>query len=187
MIKLPPERDLRQAMIPVLATARLVLRGPELDDFASHAADRADPRVMRHIGKGEILDDEEAFKGLLQMAGHWALMGYGTWTVAQKAGGLRIGNVGFSDKKRPASHPASGAPEMGWSLSAASHGKGYASEAIAAALDWGRGRFGAGARVVCVISTGNAASLRVAEKAGFTQFATATRYGLGRLVFERML
>ena len=37
-----------------------------------------------------------------------------------------------------------------------------------------------------MISTDNAASLRVAEQAGFKQFATATRYGLGRLVFERM-
>lgn len=174
-------------MIPRLETERLVLRGHTMADFAGHAADRADPEVMRFIGKGDTLDEEEAFKGFLSMAGHWALMGYGTWEIEEKATGLRIGVTGFADKKRPATHPASGAPEMGWSLASSAHGKGYASEAVQTALGWARGFFGAGARVVCVISTDNAASVRVAEKNGFRQFATASRYGLGRLVFEREL
>ena len=98
-----------------------------------------------------------------------------------------VGSIGFANKMRPREHPASGAPEMGWSLGAAAHGKGYATEGVAAALAWGREFFGAGARTVCVISTGNDASFRVAEKSGFRQFATATRYGLGRLAFEREL
>jgi RimJ/RimL family protein N-acetyltransferase len=173
--------------IPILTTSRLILRGPALADFPGHAADRADPRVMRYMGKGDLLDEEEAFKGFLSMAGHWAVMGYGTWTVEEKATATRIGAVGFADKKRPSEHPASGAPEMGWSFAAHAHGKGYATEAVNAALDWARDFFGAGARTVCVISTDNAASIRVAQKAGFKRFATATRYGLGRLVFERML
>lgn len=174
-------------MTPRLETQRLVLRAHTLDDFASYAAERADPDVMRHLGKGDVLNEEEAFKGFLSIAGHWALMGYGNWAVEEKASERRIGNVGFAEKKRPATHPASGAPEMGWALASSAHGKGYASEAVMAALGWARGRFGAGTRVVCVISTDNKASVRVAEKAGFKQFATASRYGLGRLVFEREL
>jgi len=174
-------------MIPRLETPRLILRAHAPDDFAAYAADRADARVMRFIGKGETLDAEEAFRSFLSTAGHWALMGYGNWAVEEKASAARIGNVGFADKKRPASHPAHGAPEMGWALSAPAQGKGYAREAVAAALVWARGHFGAGSRVVCVISTDNAASIRVAQNSGFRQFATATRYGLGRLVFEREL
>lgn len=173
--------------IPVLTTPRLILRGHLPEDFAIYARDRADPVVMRFIGKGEVLDAEEAFKGFLSIAGHWALMGYGYWALEEKASGQRIGNVGFAQKKRPPEHPASGAPEMGWALASSAHGKGYASEAVAAALVWGRERFGAGARTVCVISDGNEASIRVAEKAGFKQFATASRYDLGRRVFEREL
>ncbi|MBV9989998.1 MAG: GNAT family N-acetyltransferase [Alphaproteobacteria bacterium] len=161
-------------MIPILSTP-------------GHAADRADPLVMRHLGKGDTLDAEEAFKGFLSMAGHWALMGYGVWQIEEKETGRRIGVTGFSEKKRPPEHPASGAPEMGWSLSSSAHGKGYASEAVAAALVWARGHFGPGARVVAVISTGNDASVKVAQKNGFRQFATASRYGLGRFVFEREL
>lgn len=174
-------------MIPRLETSRLVLRGHTMADFAGHAADRADPLVMRHLGKGELLGEEEAFKGFLSLAGHWAVMGYGVWEIEEKATGKRVGVTGFSEKKRPASHPASGVPEMGWSLASSAHGKGYATEAVGAALLWARDFFGAGSRVVCVISTGNTASVRVAEKAGFRQFATASRYGLGRLVFEREL
>lgn len=173
--------------VPRLETPRLILRGHTLADVPGHVADRADPLVMRHIGKGEVLDEEEAMKGFLFMAGHWAMMRWGAWQIEEKATGLRIGVAGFSEKKRPAEHPASGAPEMGWSLSASAHGKGYATEAVAAALVWGREFFAAGTRVVCVIATDNAASIRVAQKSGFRQFATASRYGLGRLVFERML
>jgi RimJ/RimL family protein N-acetyltransferase len=121
------------------------------------------------------------------MAGHWALMGFGVWQIEERATAKRVGVTGFSEKKRPREHPASGAPEMGWSLSSAAHGKGYATEAVEGALAWGREFFGAGSRVVCVISTDNTASQRVAEKAGFKQYATASRYGLGRLVYQREL
>ncbi len=98
-------------------------------------------------------------------------MNYGIWAL----------------EKRPRDHPASGAPEMGWSLIASAHGKGYASEALKPALQWGREFFGQGARIMCVISDDNVASIRLAEKHGFVQFATASRYGLGRKVFERHL
>lgn len=187
MIKARSAAGRGEAVIPRLDTPRLILRAHAPDDFASYAADRADPAVMRFIGKGDTLDEEEAYRGFLSIAGHWALMGYGNWAVEETASGRRIGNIGFAEKKRPASHPASGAPEMGWALTPSAQGKGYASEAVAAALVWGAEHFGAGARVVCVIGTGNDASVRVAERNGFRQFATASRYGLGRRVFEREL
>ncbi len=173
--------------VPILSTDRLILRAHTAGDFVSYLAERSDPMVMKYLGKGDLLTEEEAWQKFTSMPGHWALMGYGTWSVVEKESGMRIGNVGFTDKRRPPEHPACGAPEMGWALAASAHGKGYATEAVNAALDWGRDVFGRGARTVCVISTDNTASLRVAGKVGFKQFATATRYGLGRLVFERML
>ena len=174
-------------MIPVVETERLILRAHTLEDFSAFAAQRADPAVMKFIGKGDLASEEDAWSKLQSIAGHWALLGWGTWAVAEKANGRYIGSIGFADKKRPAEHPASGAPEMGWSLSAMAQGKGYASEAVRGAIGWGRGYFGAGTRVVCVISDDNIASIRVAEKNGFRQFAVAKRYGLGRKVFERAL
>lgn len=141
---------------------------------------------MKFMGSGDTIDEEEAWARFQSMAGHWQLKAYGTWAVEERASGALIGSLGFADKKRPKEHPASGAPEMGWSLASAAHGKGFASEALRAALVWGRAIFGP-TRIVCVISDDNAASIRLAEKHEFKQFATASRYGLGRRVFERML
>jgi RimJ/RimL family protein N-acetyltransferase len=173
-------------MMPVLETQRLILRRYEISDFLAFAAQRADPAVMKYIGKGDLLSEEESWSRFQSIAGHWQLLGYGTWALEEKTTGSVIGALGFADKKRPAEHPASGAPEMGWSLASSAHGKGFASEALKSALGWGYEFFGP-TRVVCVISDDNIASLRVAQKHGFEQFATATRYGLGRKVFEHTL
>jgi RimJ/RimL family protein N-acetyltransferase len=157
-----------------------------LDDFPAFMAMRADPVVMKFMGKGDLLDEEESWMRFQSMFGHWQLKGFGAWAIEERAGRALIGSIGYADKKRPSSHPASGAPEMGWSLASSAHGRGFASEALRAALKWGRAHFGP-ARVVCVISDDNAASIRLAERHGFAQFATASRYGLGRRVFERTL
>jgi RimJ/RimL family protein N-acetyltransferase len=172
--------------IPVLETERPILRGHAFEDFQAFTAMRADPIVMKFMGKGDTLDEEEAWTRFQSMAGHWQLKGYGTWAIEGRASGGVIGSLGFADKRRPKEHPASGAPEMGWSLASAVHGKGFASEALCAALVWGRAFFSP-ARVVCVIGDDNSASIRLAEKQGFKQFATASRYGFGRRVFERPL
>jgi RimJ/RimL family protein N-acetyltransferase len=172
--------------VPVIRTERLVLRGHVREDFPAFAAMRADAVVMRFIGKGDVLGQEDSWLRFTSTIGHWALLGHGTWAVEESATGRLIGSVGYVDKKRPAEHPASGAPEMGWSFASDVHGKGFASEALDAALTWGAGHFGP-SRVVCVIGDGNEASVRLAERHGFRQFARASRYGLGRRVFERML
>jgi RimJ/RimL family protein N-acetyltransferase len=172
--------------VPVIETERLILRGHLREDFPAFAAMRADPVVMRFIGKGDTLTEEEAWQRFLSTMGQWELLGFGTWAVEERATARVIGSLGYADKKRPAEHPASGAPEMGWSFASEVHGRGFASEALQAAIVWGAQHFGP-SRVVCVISDGNAASVRLAERHGFRQFARASRYGLGRLVLERML
>jgi RimJ/RimL family protein N-acetyltransferase len=172
--------------IPVLRTERLILRGHVRADFPAFAAMRADPVVMRFMGKGDTFTEEDAWLRFLSTIGHWELLGYGTWAVEEIATARLIGGLGYAEKKRPAEHPASGAPEMGWLFASDVQGKGFASEALRAALAWGAEHFGP-TRVVCVISDDNAASVRLAERNGFRQFARASRYGLGRLVFEQTL
>ena len=61
-------------------------------------------------------------------------------------------------------------PEAGWVLAPWAHGKGYATEAMSAALAWGDGQFG-DMPVVCITAPENPASIRVAEKCGFRKFA----------------
>jgi RimJ/RimL family protein N-acetyltransferase len=169
--------------VPVIETQRLVLRGHGLDDFQDSFAMWADAEVTRHIG-GKPNTAEEAWARLLRYAGHWSLMGFGYWLVAEKATGRFVGEVGFSDFKRELDPPLGAAPEIGWALASRAQGKGYASEAVRAALAWGEAKFGP-VRTVCLINPDNAPSIRVAEKAGFREFARTTYKGSPSVLFER--
>ncbi|WP_375417237.1 GNAT family N-acetyltransferase [uncultured Hymenobacter sp.] len=169
--------------VPVLDTARLCLRGYQPGDFAAWAAMWQDPDFYRYT-TGVPLPAEDAWFRLLRTIGHWTLLGYGFWAVEEKASGHFIGSVGFADFQRDIQPPIGAAPEMGWVLASGTHGQGYASEAVAAALAWGEAHFGPG-RIVCLIHPENAASLRVAAKFGFRQYAQTTYHDAPGVLLER--
>ena len=64
------------------------------------------------------------------------------------------------------------------------HGKGYASEAVAAALGWldaaGKGRS------VCIIDPENTPSLRIAAKNGFREYQRTTFMSSEVILLERV-
>jgi RimJ/RimL family protein N-acetyltransferase len=169
--------------IPEIDTPRLTLRGHRIDDFAETAAMWADPAVTRFIG-GRPFTAEEAWGRLHRYVGHWALLGFGFWAVCEKASGRLVGEVGFADFKREIDPPFGGKPEAGWVLAPWGHGKGYATEAMLAALAWADRRFTA-TTIVCIIDPANAPSIRVAEKCGFQEWTRTTYKGDPTIVFER--
>jgi RimJ/RimL family protein N-acetyltransferase len=169
--------------IPALDTERLTLRGHTLADFDDSAAMWADPTVTRHIG-GRPFTREEVWTRLLRYVGHWALLGYGYWVIRDKASGRFVGEVGFLDGKRDIVPSLEGAPEIGWALSTWAHGRGIATEAVRAAVEWGATHFGA-RRSVCLIDVDNLASVRVAQKCGYREFARTTYKGAPVILFER--
>jgi RimJ/RimL family protein N-acetyltransferase len=57
---------------------------------------------------------------------------------------------------------------MGWTLVTSAQGKGYATEALRAALAWGKDRLPGGS-TVCIISPDNQPSLALARKVGFSE------------------
>jgi len=152
-------------LVPVLETERLRLRGHRVDDYATLAAMWSDPNVIRFIG-GTPFTAQESWMRLLRYPGMWCLLGYGFWAIEEKASGRMIGDIGYMDVKRAIEPPLDGMPELGWALAPDVHGRGYASEALAAVLAWGKCRFGAH-RAACIIDEDNVASVRVAQKAGF--------------------
>jgi RimJ/RimL family protein N-acetyltransferase len=154
--------------VPVLETERLRLRAHRVEDFAACAAMWADPVVIRYIG-GKPLSAEEAWAKVLRYAGLWALLGFGYWAVEEKSTGSYIGELGFADFKRNIQPSLDGVPELGWALVSQAHGKGYATEAVRAAIAWGDEAFGE-KRTVCIISPENVPSMRVAEKCGFREY-----------------
>jgi RimJ/RimL family protein N-acetyltransferase len=168
--------------VPVLETERLRLRGPAASDLDAEAAMWADSAVVRHIGNPSTR--EESWARILRSRGLWALLGYGYWVVEEKASGRFVGDVGLADFNRLLEPSISGIPEIGWVLDSRCHGLGYASEAAAAALGWGEANLSAD-RYCCIISPGNVASIRVAEKLGFKLTAETTYKNDPILVFHR--
>jgi RimJ/RimL family protein N-acetyltransferase len=168
-------------MMPNIDTERLTLRVPTLADFDDSKAMWGDPEVVRHIG-GVPFTEEECWARLHRYVGHWALLGCGMWVLREKETGSFIGEAGFLEVKR-AIVPPFDAPEVGWALARAAHGKGYATEAVRAVLTWGEAHFGT-TRFACMIDPGNHASERVAEKVGF-RAATLTAYKGSPVVIYR--
>lgn len=156
---------------PIIVTSRLILRGRALADFPTVAAMQADGAVMRYIA-GAPVSEEDAWGKFARMHGLWALTGIGFWLVAEKATGDVIGEVGLANFKRAIDPPLGDDPEFGWMLASAAQGKGYASEALGAALGWGDRHFH-GANFCCIIDEENTPSLRLAERHGFRRERTA--------------
>ncbi|MGK2286069.1 GNAT family N-acetyltransferase [Pedomonas sp. V897] len=170
----------------VIETERLRLRPHRAADWVASMALWGDESVTRYIG-GRPQTPEECWQRLLRYAGHWTLLGFGYWAVEEKETGCFLGDVGLSDFRRtlPADLGFSTAPEVGWVLTPACHGRGYATEAVRAALAWGERHLGA-QRFVCMIHPDNHASARVAEKTGFTPYARAEYHGAPAVLYERL-
>jgi RimJ/RimL family protein N-acetyltransferase len=168
---------------PVLETERLLLRGYGVEDFTESAAMWSDAAVTRSIG-GKPFSPEEVWAKILSCAGHWALLGYGYWVARERATRRFVGQVGFADLKRTLVPALGDAPEAGWALAGWAWGKGYATEALRGALGWLEKERGP-TRTVCMIGPENAASRRVAEKAGFGEWQRTSYKGEPVVLFER--
>ncbi len=158
--------------IPVVESERLILRGHRREDFPNYLKMWSDPDVTRFIG-GKPFTEEESWARFTRTFGHWALLGFGYWSVHEKAGSARVGETGFLDVRREIVPSMHDIPEMGWAFAKAAQGKGYATEAVRAALGWGERHFGK-TRFACIIAPENAPSLAVAAKTGFREAARTT-------------
>jgi RimJ/RimL family protein N-acetyltransferase len=113
-------------------------------------------------------------------------MGFGYWAVEERSSGDFIGEVGFGDFKREIDPPIRNIPELGWVLVPRAQGKGYATEAVRATLDWGRTNL-ASQSTTCLIHPENLASIRVADKCGFTRHCQTTYKNAPVLILSRLL
>ena len=142
----------------------------------------ADEDVVRHIG-GQTRDRQDSWLTLLRHNGLWPTLGYGTWTVRERRTGDYVGDAGFADYMRGMTPDISGTPEAGWVFKRDHWGKGYASEAMIAALSW-LDEYVPG-RSTCIIEPDHAASIRVAQKLGYRDFDSSDYKGTPMLIFER--
>lgn len=165
----------------IVETDRLILRPHTIADFDDCLALWRDPGVADAIA-GRASTQEEVWTRVLRYIGHWAALGYGYWAFEEKSTGAFIGECGFADFRREMSPPLA-APESGWALRDSAAGKGYATEAMGAALAWADARFKT--ETCCIIDPANAPSLRVAAKLGYSETLRTTYKDKPTMVFTR--
>ncbi len=168
---------------PRIETDRLILRGRTPADFPAFAKMQADAEFQRFIARTPV-SEEDAWAKFLRMHGHWSMLGYGTWVIEDRRTGAFLGEAGFLEARRDATPSHIGTPEAGWGLAPSAWGKGVASEAMKAALAWGDAHL-PGGKTCCIIDEDNAASIGVAQRAGYLQSHRAVYRNMEMLVFER--
>jgi RimJ/RimL family protein N-acetyltransferase len=141
---------------PTLETERLILRVPQAGDFERYAAMLADPSSV-HIGGP--MTRHEAWRRFLQMPGAWVVQGFAMFSVHEKASGRWMGQAG---PWCPDGWPGT---EIGYSFHMDARGKGYATEACAAAMDHAFDALGWD-EVIQSIAPANMASQAVATRLG---------------------
>jgi ribosomal-protein-alanine N-acetyltransferase len=152
------------AQRPELETERLVLRRWQPGDRAPFAAMNADPQVMEHFPAPLTPEESDALVDRIETG--FARDGYGLWALETKDDGTFIGFTGLALQTFPAHFTP--AVEVGWRLARAAWGRGYASEAARAAIDFGFGTVGLD-EIVSMTAATNVRSQRVMQRIGMTR------------------
>lgn len=143
------------------ATERLRFRQMEERDLEAMAGLLGDAEVMRYYPAPKSRDEASAW--IAWNRRNYETLGFGLWIVETHDGGF-VGDCGLTVQR------LAGAPvvEVGYHVRAELHGRGYATEAATACLEFAR-RHTTADRVVAIIHPQNRASQRVAEKIGLTR------------------
>jgi RimJ/RimL family protein N-acetyltransferase len=140
-----------------IETPRLLLRPTQLEDFEPWADLMADAEAARFIGG--LQSRSVVWRSLMCMAGAWHLKGFAMFSVIEKSTGRWLGRVG---PWQPEGWPGT---EVGWGLRRESWGRGFATEAAAASIDWAFRELG-WTEVIHTIAPDNVMSQAVARKLG---------------------
>lgn len=146
--------------MPVLQTARLVLRDFTLADAAFILALLNEPAFQQFVGDKGVRDLAGAEKYLRDgPLASYARHGFGLWCVTRKDG-TPIGSCGLLQRDF-LEHP-----DLGYALLAAHTGRGYAHEAAVAVLQHARLALKLGP-LLAITAPENPASIRLLGKLGF--------------------
>jgi len=144
-----------------LSTTRLLLRHWRPEDREPWAALNADPQVMEYFPArlARAQSDELIERWQAELLAR----GWGWWAVQSRAAGDFLGAVALTVPRQPL--PCSPCVEVGWRFARAHWGRGYASEAAAAVLEFGFEVLELN-QVVALTALGNRRSRAVMERLG---------------------
>ena len=145
-------------------TPRLVARRLEPADREPMLAVYGDAEAMRWVGDGTPLTPEECERWLAVTAENYLRRGYGMFALVERASGEVVGFCGlvhFNGRVEP---------EIKYALRRSAWGRGLATEAARALLDYGASAHGLQS-VIATVDPDNHASQRVLAKAGMQRGA----------------
>jgi [ribosomal protein S5]-alanine N-acetyltransferase len=145
-----------------IETDRLVLCPVTMDDRAAVLAHWAAPDVRRFLFDGAMLSAAEVAEAITDSVRDFTAAGYGFWIIREPDGPGLIGTAGL----RPLDDVGL---EIFYSLAPGSWGKGYATEAAGAVVEYALGPLGL-PEVLAEIDEGNAASVAVVKRLGMTPY-----------------
>lgn len=137
------------------------------------------PEVMRYLG-GEIPEPiEKTRENITRVQKRWMKHGFGWWVVIEKASDTLVGAACLQHL----AHQEGADLEIGWRLLPDYQGKGFATEAGQAAIDYGFGPIGA-ERLKAVTLPENIASQKVMQRLGMTYIGEELHYDLNCTTYE---
>lgn len=161
-------------------TRRLLARKPTLKDRDAYHAHFKQPEIESWLRPPPLprFEDRVLDELVEGDCAHWSDHGFGPWVLVEQESGEFAGRGGLAWT----SVEGKARVELPWSIEPRLHGRGLATEAATAAVEWaGELRF---EEVVALILPANVASRRVAEKVGFEQAGEVIHAGLPHLLFR---
>jgi [ribosomal protein S5]-alanine N-acetyltransferase len=164
-------------------SARLDAEAPDLELHLEFARRQfADPRVARWHwpgGLGGPRTRAQTRELVARQARECAEHGFGLWWWRERGSGELVGQAGLNRTD------VEGEPvvEVGWSISPARWGEGFAPEAAGASLVWGWKRAGL-EEIVAFTLPDNLASRRVMDKLGMSYVRDFEREGLPHVLYR---
>jgi RimJ/RimL family protein N-acetyltransferase len=156
--------------IPILTTDRLILRPFVLEDLPALAVVHAEESFWWYPLRGGM-PMEQTTGFLVRTIERYVTDGFGIEAVIDRDSGALIGWAGLAVPHfLPEVLPA---VEVGWRLSGPFRGRGLATEAGQAALEWGFTDGGL-ERIVSIYEPENVASGKVMEHLGLVPYLTTT-------------
>ncbi|HEY6729580.1 MAG TPA: GNAT family N-acetyltransferase [Solirubrobacterales bacterium] len=161
------------SLIASIETERLLLRPIATGDLDEVVRLHEDPEVARFMGT----PDREWLVGWVEGSDReWSELGYGRMAILDRDSGAFLGRSGL--KRWPQFEET----EVGWALQPEARGRGIATEAAAATLDWASERFDL-PYVTAMIQPANEPSAAVAGRLGMSPLREDELLGIPVVVY----
>lgn len=148
---------------PILETTRLIMRRVDNEDLDQLYKLLSDPEVAKYDYFYPVKSTKEAIKFIERYKEELEDKEEITWGIVQKETNKLIGTCCLGDFEEGARRS-----EIGYSVIQSEWGKGYATEAIKAVIDFGFNNMNLN-RIEATITPGNDASVKVLKKLNFKQ------------------